>query len=80
MEHELVPGSVQYYLIVRFESYRNLKNAVFWYITPCGSFKDQSFEEHITSVIRVTRIGELERTLAITNSRCKCLYSACFGC
>jgi hypothetical protein len=38
-----------------------MKNGVFWDVTPCGSCKNRS--------IRVTRIGELGTTLAVTSNR-----------
>jgi hypothetical protein len=41
-----------------------IKNAVFWDVTPCGYSKDRPSEERSTSIIRVTRIGKLETTLA----------------
>jgi hypothetical protein len=43
-----------------------LKNAVFWGGTPCGT--DIS-EELSTSIIRVTRIGELGTMLAVTSNQ-----------
>jgi hypothetical protein len=36
-----------------------VKNAVFWYVTPCGSLRTDASEERNASIIRVTRIGEL---------------------
>jgi hypothetical protein len=42
-------------------------NNVFWDIAVCGSCKNDISEEHIASIIRVTRIGELGTTLAVTN-------------
>jgi hypothetical protein len=35
-------------------------------VTPCGSSKNDNSEERIASIIRVTRIGELATTLAVT--------------
>jgi hypothetical protein len=51
----------------RFEVFTavTVKNAVLWNVTLCGS--DVS-EERSTSIIRVTRIGELG-TLAVTSNR-----------
>jgi hypothetical protein len=43
-----------------------MKNAVFWDVTPCGSFKSYVSEESIASNIRVTRICELGTTSAVT--------------
>jgi hypothetical protein len=45
-----------------------MKNGVFWDVTPCGSYKNVS-EELSASFIRVTRIGELGTTLAVTSRR-----------
>jgi hypothetical protein len=42
-----------------------MKNGVFWDVMLCGSCK----EELRTSFIRVTRIGELGTTLAVTSNR-----------
>jgi hypothetical protein len=39
-----------------------MKNDIFWDVTPCGSCKNCS-----ASIIRVTRIGELGRTLVSSN-------------
>jgi hypothetical protein len=50
----------------RINRIRNLKNAVFWDVTPCGSCKNRHFEETYHPIIRVTRIGELGTTLAVT--------------
>jgi hypothetical protein len=47
------------------------KNGVFWDVTPCGSCKTDVSEELIASFIRVTRIGELGTTLAVTSNRRK---------
>jgi hypothetical protein len=48
-----------------------MKNGVFWYVMPCGSYKNRSFGELSASFIRVTRIGELGTTLAVTSNRRK---------
>jgi hypothetical protein len=45
-----------------------LKNGVFWDDTPCGFCKNRRFELS-ASFIRVTRIGELGTTLAVTSNR-----------
>jgi hypothetical protein len=47
----------------------NLMNDVFWDVTPCGSCKNHVSEELSASFIRVTRIGELGTTLAVTSNR-----------
>jgi hypothetical protein len=36
-----------------------VKNAIFWDVMPCGSCKNQRFGRTLTSIISVTRIGEL---------------------
>jgi hypothetical protein len=46
-----------------------MKNAVFWDVTPCGSCKTDVSEKLSASFIRVTRIGELGATLALTSNR-----------
>jgi hypothetical protein len=46
-----------------------IKNGVFWDITPCGSCKNGRSEELSASFIRVTRIGELGTTSALTSNR-----------
>jgi hypothetical protein len=44
-----------------------MKNGVFWDVTPCGSCKNRRFGGTFASFIRVTRIGELGTTLALTS-------------
>jgi hypothetical protein len=51
------------------ELHIRLKNDVFWDVMPRGSCKNRRFEECIASFIRVTRIGELGTTLAVTRNR-----------
>jgi hypothetical protein len=46
-----------------------MKTAVFWDVTTCGSCKSHILEERIVPIIRVTRIGELGTTLAVTSNR-----------
>jgi hypothetical protein len=46
-----------------------MKNGVFWDVTPCDSCKIEVSEELSASFIRVTRIGELGTTLAVTSNR-----------
>jgi hypothetical protein len=48
-----------------------MKNGVFWHVTPCGSHKNDVSEELSVSFIRVTRVGELGTTLAVTINPCK---------
>jgi hypothetical protein len=45
-----------------------MKNVIFLDVTPCGSCKTDVSEDHIASIIRVTRICELG-TLAVTSNR-----------
>jgi hypothetical protein len=45
-----------------------MKNAVFWDGTPCGFVRTDVSEERTASIIRVARIGELGKTLAVTAS------------
>jgi hypothetical protein len=44
------------------------KDGVFWDVTPCGSCKTDVSEE-LSAFIRVTRIGELGTTLAVTSNQ-----------
>jgi hypothetical protein len=46
-----------------------MKNGVLWDDTPCGSCKNRCFEELSASFIRVTGIGEIGTTLAVTSNR-----------
>jgi hypothetical protein len=43
-----------------------MKNGIFWDVTLCGSCKNRRFGGISASFIRVTRIGELGTTLAVT--------------
>jgi hypothetical protein len=45
-----------------------MKDGIFWDVTPCGSCKNGLLEELGASIIRVTRIGELGTTLAVSSS------------
>jgi hypothetical protein len=65
------------YCYVSFEifSVASIKNDVSWYVRPCGSCANQRFGGTIASVIRVTRIGELGITLAVTSNRSKLSHS-----
>jgi hypothetical protein len=45
------------------------KNAVFWGVTLCDSCKNRCFEERLDSIIRVTKRGELGKTLAVTSNQ-----------
>jgi hypothetical protein len=63
------PATLQSLLsYVRFEVFTAapMKNDVFWDVTPCGSCKNQRFGEISASFTKVTRIGELGTTLAVT--------------
>jgi hypothetical protein len=46
-----------------------MKNAVFWDLILRGSCKNDVSEELSVSIIRVTRIGLLGTTLAVTSNR-----------
>jgi hypothetical protein len=46
-----------------------MKNGVFWDVTPCGLVRTDVSEELSASIIRMTRIGELGTTLAVTSNR-----------
>jgi hypothetical protein len=46
-----------------------MKNDVFWDVTPVALVSTDVSEEPSASFIRVTRIGELGTTLAVTNNR-----------
>jgi hypothetical protein len=57
---------------VRFEVFTavTMKNGVFWDVTSCGSCKNRRFAgEHSASINRITRIGELGKTLAVISNR-----------
>jgi hypothetical protein len=64
---------------VRFEVFTpvTMKNGVFWDVTPYGSCKNRRFGGLSASFIRVTRIGELGTTLAVTS---KYFFAACVSC
>jgi hypothetical protein len=58
------------YIVYNAEMYDSqtlakMKNGVFCDIRPCGSCKNRRF----AFIIRVTRIGELKTTLAVTSNR-----------
>jgi hypothetical protein len=46
-----------------------MNNAVFWADKPCCACKNDVSGEHIASIIRMTKIGNLGRTLAVTSNR-----------
>jgi hypothetical protein len=46
-----------------------MKNGVFWDVTPFALVRTDVSEELSASFIRVTRIGELGTTLAVTSNR-----------
>jgi hypothetical protein len=54
---------------VRFEVFKavTLKNAVFWDVTPYGSWKNRCFGKSMASIISVERISQL-KTLAVTST------------
>jgi hypothetical protein len=53
-------------LFVRFEVFTavTMKDTVFWDVTPCGSCKNR----RSASIIRLTRIGELGKTMAVNSN------------
>jgi hypothetical protein len=53
----------------RFRKLKQLKNSVFWGVTPCGSCKNDVSEELSASIIRVTRICELGMLVVTSNRR-----------
>jgi hypothetical protein len=57
---------------VRFEVFTEvtMKNAVFRDVMPLALVRTDVLEELSASIIRVTRIGELGISLAITSNRC----------
>jgi hypothetical protein len=46
-----------------------MENCVSWKVTPFGCCKNRFLEEITASFIRVTKIGELGTTLAVTSNR-----------
>jgi hypothetical protein len=56
-----------------------MKISIFWDVTPCGSCKNRVSEELNASFIRVTRIGVLGTSLALTSNRWY-FFAACVGC
>jgi hypothetical protein len=46
-----------------------MKNGVFWDVTPYGAVRTDVSEELSGPFIRVTRLGELGTTLAVTSNR-----------
>jgi hypothetical protein len=50
-----------------------MKNGAFWNVTSCGSVRTDDSEELRASFIRVTRIGELGTTLAVTSNDARCI-------
>jgi hypothetical protein len=51
-------------------------NAVFWDVTLSGCFRTDVSEKRIVSIIKVTRIGSLGTTLAVTSNRRTLLIAA----
>jgi hypothetical protein len=70
---------IPYY--VRFEVFTavNMKNGVFWVVTPCGSCKNHVSEEPGASFIRVTKIGALGTTQPATSNRRTYFFVAYVG-
>jgi hypothetical protein len=46
-----------------------MNNGVFWDVTPCGFLTTDVSEECTASIIRVTGIGEIRTTIAVTTNR-----------
>jgi hypothetical protein len=46
-----------------------MKNGVFWDVTPRGSCKNRCFGGTQRLLLKVTRIGELGTTIAVTSNR-----------
>jgi hypothetical protein len=44
-------------------------DSVFWDVMPCGFVRTDVSEEHVYSIIREKRIGELATTLAVISNR-----------
>jgi hypothetical protein len=62
-----------------------MKSGIFWDVTPCGLVRTDVLEELSASFIRVTRIGKLGTTLAVTSNRrtlrsYRYFFAACVGC
>jgi hypothetical protein len=57
-----------YVTYVRFDILTTvtLKNAIFWDVRLCGTYK-KVLEECITSIMKVTRISEVGKTLPVTS-------------
>jgi hypothetical protein len=47
----------------------DMKNGVFWDVTPCDSLRTEVSQELSASFVRVTRLDELGTTLAVTSNR-----------
>jgi hypothetical protein len=69
----------------------SVKNAVFWDVTPCGSFNNQRFGGTYRLNHQHDKTGELGTTLAVTSNRStlrritkydtkQYFFAACFGC
>jgi hypothetical protein len=56
--------------LVRFEGFTavTMRNAVFWVVMLCGSCKNQCFGGTYRPIIRVTGIGDIGTTLAVTRN------------
>jgi hypothetical protein len=55
-----------------------MKNAAFWDVRRVALVRTDVSEEYIASIIRVTGIGGLGTTLAVTSNRRA--HAACVGC
>jgi hypothetical protein len=45
-----------------------MKKVIFWDMAPCDSYRNYVSDESVASIIRVKRISELGKTLAVTSS------------
>jgi hypothetical protein len=56
---------------VRYEAFAvvTMKSGVFWNVISVALVRTDGSEEPSASITRVTRIGELEITIAVTNNR-----------
>jgi hypothetical protein len=62
VDAEITSGILRWteYGVTRREKLTDLKNAVFYDVTPCGTYKKILSEELIASMIRVKRISEIK--------------------
>jgi hypothetical protein len=56
---------------VRRKQIVTTKDAIFWDVISCCSYKNQRFGGNIATIIRVNGISELGTTLAVTSKHCE---------